>query len=374
MKLTCEGADLKAAIRKARAVVPSKSKIPVIGTVRVTAAGDRAELAGTDMDISVRAKVAATVDAEGAWCFESGLLAAAIDACPDGAQVMIEVKDGKALIRHSAMKTRAVALPGADWPELDPGPDAWSVTMAGGELAGAINLRGFWSTNDAEMYIGGVFWHANEGDGGKHLRTCATNRHLMGVVDLDVPWPDDAGEEAEVIIYHRTAERIAQMFGDAAEVTVSWNDRLITVTAGATTLTSKLVDAVFVDYGKAYVEEREAIALISAPELGAAAAGLMPLVDGKHHIVRISANKASLVFSISHAETGVEAHRTVPAKVEDWPKDASYSFNGRYLESIAGLFGDTQIRIGIAGVGRAARVDFAERAGDVHGLIVPLRA
>ena len=94
MKLTLEADPLKSAVKTVRAVIPNREKIPILGTIRLTARADTLELAGTNLDIRIATSLDAAVETDGMWCVDAGTMAAAVGAAGPGSQIEIEVTAG----------------------------------------------------------------------------------------------------------------------------------------------------------------------------------------------------------------------------------------------------------------------------------------
>lgn len=192
MKIETTAGALKDALSGLGAVRAGRRQIPVLRTVLIQAAGGRASILASDLDVwRERAIDGAEAPASGKIAVDAGALARFAGVVPAAAPVAIEAVAGCATMTAepdggSALRWTDIEQPTADFPS-EP-PTGWKMLLARGRVdAGVLRAaierpRFATSTEETRYYLGGIFLH-REGDA---LRAVATDGHRLAVIEQPV--------------------------------------------------------------------------------------------------------------------------------------------------------------------------------------------
>ena len=180
MKFRCERDVLSEAIGSAgRAVASRSGALPILSGLLVRTTDDGLELAGSDLELTIRVTAAADCDGAGAAVLPARLFGDIVRALEPGA-VSVDVGDEEARITSGRSDFKLRVLPAEDFPRL-PEVAGSGVRMDAAALADALRqVIPAASRDDARPILTGVLLVA-EGAG---LRLVATDSYRLAVRDL----------------------------------------------------------------------------------------------------------------------------------------------------------------------------------------------
>jgi DNA polymerase-3 subunit beta len=180
LKFRCERDVLGEAIGSAgRAVASRSGALPILSGLLVRTTDDGLELAGSDLELTIRVSAAAECDGAGAAVLPARLFGDIVRALEPGA-VSVDVGDEEARITSGRSDFKLRVLPAEDFPRL-PEVAGSGVRMDAVALADALRqVIPAASRDDARPILTGVLLVA-EGSG---LRLVATDSYRLAVRDL----------------------------------------------------------------------------------------------------------------------------------------------------------------------------------------------
>lgn len=242
MKFRCEREILADAVATAgRAATSRTGTLPVLSGVRLDVAGDELTVTGTDLELTIRLTVRVAGDVDGSTVVPARLVADIVKALPSGA-VEVAVDDDEMSISagRSQFSVRPLSL--GDYPaqvELDAEP----VKLASAEVADALRqvVRAA-SGDDARAVLTGVLM-ASEDDG---VKIVATDSYRLAVRDLPNSSMLAAGQK--VLVPSRALNELQRLLSGADELVVRLGAREAVFEAGATRLTTRLIEGEYPNY------------------------------------------------------------------------------------------------------------------------------
>jgi len=204
-------------------------------------AGDTLTVTGTDLELTIRLGIDVGGERDGAAVVPARLVGDIIKALPAGA-VQVELVDEEMSISagRSQFSVRPLSLD--DYPsQVEPVADA--VTLPAEAMADALRqvVRAA-STDDARAVLTGVLL-ASDDDG---LRMVATDSYRLAVRDLPDTGVLASGQK--VLIPGRALNELQRLLGDVDTLQVRLGDREATFEAGATRLSTRLIEGEFPNY------------------------------------------------------------------------------------------------------------------------------
>jgi DNA polymerase-3 subunit beta len=242
VKFRCERDVLAEAVGSAgRAATNRTGTLPVLAGVRLEVAGDSLVLTGTDLELTIRLTVEVGGERDGACVVPARLVADIVKALPSGA-VEVELLEDEMSISagRSQFSVRPLSLD--DYPtQAEPSGEA--VTLPAEAMSDALRqvVRAA-STDDARAVLTGVLLAAED----EGLRMVATDSYRLAVRDLPDSTVLESGQK--VLIPGRALSELQRVMGDAENLTVRLGDREATFEAGATRLSTRLIEGEFPNY------------------------------------------------------------------------------------------------------------------------------
>jgi DNA polymerase-3 subunit beta len=181
VKFVCERDSLERAVATAyRAVASRSGALPVLSGLQVTLTDDGVEFTGSDLELTIRARVPAETTGTGSAVLVARLLVDTLAKLAAGSRVTIDLGEDQAKIEAGRFRSELRTLAVADFPRL-PEPEGDSVKVAGNPLSeGLRQVVPAASRDDARPILTGVLIAATA-DG---VRLVTTDSYRLAVRDL----------------------------------------------------------------------------------------------------------------------------------------------------------------------------------------------
>ena len=262
MKFRCERDALSEAIGSAgRAVASRSGALPILSGLLIRTGTDEIQLAGSDLELTIRVSASADVDDEGAAVLPARLFGDIVRSLEPGA-VSVVVDDDEARIESGRSKFSLRVLAAEDFPRL-PEVAGSGVRMDATALAEALRqVIPAASRDDARPILTGVLLVA-EGSG---LRLVATDSYRLGVRDLPgesvlaAHLSGAAAEGRHVLVPAKALRELQRLLGSGAgpgsaaapgtenTVELSFSDRDACFDTGRARVSTRLIEGQFPNY------------------------------------------------------------------------------------------------------------------------------
>jgi len=368
MRFVAPVKPLLAALAPAAKIAPAKSTIPILANVRIEARDGGVTFVANDLDMALSARAEAKVEREGAVTAPAHILADILrKLAPDG-EVSFELTDAALAIRSGRARFTLQTLPADDFPDFAPSPPSHEFTMPADALVALIEGVSYAiSTEETRYYLNGIFLEANAAP--ERLRAVATNGHMLAL--RDVALPAGAAGMPAIIIPRLACVEIARLAGGAEAggvVKVGVSTSKIRVEAGATTLTSKLIDGTFPEYRRVIPTNPNAVAL-QREDLAAAIERVSIVSNSRSGAVKLSFADRELTLSTTNPDSGSASEAI------DLDSDApaiEIGFSARYLLDTLAAIPGAKLTIDLADP--ASPTLFRDASQPDHiGVIMPVR-
>ena len=253
MKFRCERDVLSEAIGSAgRAVASRSGALPILSGLLVRSTDDGLELAGSDLELTIRVTAPAECDGAGAAVLPARLFGDIVRALEPGA-VSVDVGDEEARITSGRSDFKLRVLPAEDFPRL-PELAGSGVRMDATALADALRqVIPAASRDDARPILTGVLLVA-EGSG---LRLVATDSYRLAVRDLPgettlaAALSGAAAEGRHVLVPAKALGELQRLLGGegaGAQVELSFSDRDACFDTTRARVSTRLIEGQFPNY------------------------------------------------------------------------------------------------------------------------------
>jgi DNA polymerase-3 subunit beta len=326
VKFRCERDSLGDAISTAQRAVASRSgALPVLSGLRLTAGDGTVELVGSDLELTIRVRVAAQVD-EGGQAVLPAKLFNDIVAKLEAGSVEVATDDSgegdQATIQGGRASYTLRLLPLDDFPHL-PEPEGAAIAVDAGPLADA--LRGVIpaaSRDDARPILTGVLLTARQ----QGLRLVATDSYRLAVRDLE--GVSMLAEGQHVLVGAKALGEVQRLLTDG-EMQVVLSERDVRFSGPKGEITARLIDGEFPNYEQLIPSGYPNRLTVSREALADAVRRMQLVGQGRDSSpVRLTMSAEGVELSSTAQEVG-EAHEMVDAKYEG--SDLTVAFNAQFL-------------------------------------------
>jgi DNA polymerase-3 subunit beta len=347
VRLTCDSADLAAALGSVMRAVSPRTTLPVLGTVLLQAAGEELVLTATNLELTIRRRIVAGVAVEGAVAIPARLVAEFSGAIPHE-RLHLELEQPGSRLRLTS-DTFSGEIHGVPADEFPPGAAAADggdrVVLPAQQLVGAIaDTLVAASTDEARPALTGVRLEAE----GTRLVLAATDGHRMAVRRVEL-----AGGQAPrmpgIIVPARTMAEVVRLFrgtdGDV-ELTVSPQASQVFLRAPGVEVASRVIDGAYPDHRRLVPTSFPTRVTVSAAELSGRLRALAPFAHSSANVVRLAVLPRSIVLSAAAIDVG-SAETELEAAVVG--SETRVAFNARYLLDCPALGTDERVELHLQG-------------------------
>ena len=333
MRLVIERGELLRALGHVTSVVERRTTIPILSNVLLHARDATLEFKATDLEREVIEAVSADVQTPGAVTVPAHMLHDIVRKLPDGSEIEIAKDAEKERLTLAAGHARFAlqTLPAEDFPDIGVGEMGQEFELGAQDLKRLIDKTRFAiSTEETRYYLNGIYLHTPQA-GTPTLRAVATDGHRLAQVEL--PLPDGAQGMPGVIIPRKTVHELHRLIEDSsATVKVSVSAAKVRFEVGTVTLTSKLIDGTFPDYGRVIPQGNDKELKVSNAEFMGAVDRVSTIASERGRAVKLNIQPDKLILSVNSPEGG---SATEEIGVEYGASPLEIGFNARYLLDIA---------------------------------------
>ncbi|MGI9523908.1 MAG: DNA polymerase III subunit beta [Hyphomicrobiaceae bacterium] len=351
MKLVIERGELLKALGHVTSVVERRTTIPILSNVLLRASSGQLQFNATDLEREVSERTSAELAQEGIVTVPAHILHDIVRKLPDGAQIEVVRDAERERISLASGQSRFAlqTLPADDFPDIAPGDMDHSFVLPAHELKRLIEKTRFAiSTEETRYYLNGIYLHTAAGpDGASVLRAVATDGHRLAQVEL--PEPAGAAGMAGIIVPRKTVHELHRLLEDGSQdVQIAVSPSKVRFEIGSITLTSKLIDGQFPDYGRVIPQSNDKTMQVSNAEFRSAVDRVSTIANERNRPVKLSLSEQTLTLSVTSPEGG-SATEELSVNYEASPLEIG--FNARYLLDIADQLDSEQAMFKFADAG-----------------------
>src|SRR3954469_14981184 len=306
MKITCSREELTQKLAIVSRGVSTRTAVQILGGILLNAEGGRLTLAATDMELSLRASLEASVEGEGAVVVPGRLLVELARLLPD-AEVSIEQRADEGVIHVSSgsFESRLNTYTAEDFPRL---PDAEGLerhTVDRDALLETIARVGRSASRDeSRPVLTGILVRFEPGK----LVMAATDSYRLSVKETVL---EGTIPELEAIVPARALLELGRIAQGGDEIQVGVHENQVVFGADGVWLTTRRIDGQFPNYKQLLSESFEHEVVLSREELLAVVRRVAVMAQ-RNSPLRLRFAEGELAVSAQTQDVG-EARETLPA-------------------------------------------------------------
>ena len=371
MKLVIERGELLRALGHVTSVVERRTTIPILSNVFIKASGGMLQLKATDLEREVVDQMAADIQQPGAVTVPAHLLHDIVRKLPDGSEIEIkrDVEKERLTVLSGQSQFALQTLAAEDFPDLSGGEFPHAFELAAHDLKRLIDKTRFAiSTEETRYYLNGIYLHTIQSDGAPVLRAVATDGHRLA--QMEIPLPAGAAGMPGVIVPRKTVYELQRLLeGSEHMASVSVSPAKVRFVIGDVTLTSKLIDGTFPDYGRVIPQNNDKELRVSNAEFISAVDRVSTIASDRGRAVKLAIKGPKLTLSVNNPEGG---SATEELAVEYSAAPIEIGFNARYLLEIASQLESDTAQFKLADSGSPTIVRDASNANALY-VLMPMR-
>ena len=372
MRLVIEKGELLQALGHVTRVVERRTTIPILSNVLLRASANGLEFKATDLEREVTEEAKAQVSQPGALTVPAHMLHDIVRKLPDGAQVELKRDPEKDRLTISAGQSRFAlqTLGPEDFPDIAAGDLGSSFELPAVELKRLIDKTKFAiSTEETRYYLNGIYLHAAESNKQRMLRAVATDGHRLAQAEL--PLPKGAEAIPGVIIPRKTVQELHRLIEASTDpVRISISQSKIRFEIGTLTMTSKLIDGTFPDYGRVIPQGNDKEMLVPNADFTSAVDRVSTVASERGRAVKLNLAANKLTLSVNNPEGG---SATEEIEVNYGHPPLEIGFNARYLLDIAQQIETEEARFFLADPGSPTMIRDNDSENSALYVLMPMR-
>ncbi|HEX6121754.1 MAG TPA: DNA polymerase III subunit beta [Ktedonobacterales bacterium] len=342
MKFTCSQSDLARGLSTVSHAVSTRSTLPVLANILLTAEGDRLRLSATNLEIAITCWVKASVAQEGTTTIPARLLTEFVGSLPGG-DVTLTLQPDSHSLKVQGQRSQAT-IRGMDPGEFPTIPSAageeQSVTLEAKVLREVIREVAFAAaTEDARPIFTGVLARVREND----ITFAAADSFRLAVRTIAAPGATPLGD---VLIPARTLSELARMLPDegGVRIFVTPNRNQVLFRAeDELEMVSNLIAGQFPNY-EAIIPKGSAATRVTVKteQLRQAAKAATIFARDSSNIVRLKVAPGAITLEANAEEAG-DSTTTLDEEVTVDGNGLEIIFNVKYLTDVLGVLGTENI-------------------------------
>lgn len=323
MKFTISKDAFLGGLQQVQHVVSTRTTLPILSNVLISASKNGLHLATTDLDVSVSGTVEADVKEPGSTTLPARRLFSIIRELPND-EVDVSVDDKNiAHIRSGPSNFKIMGLSSDEFPKLPVFDDAKEFKLEQRVLKDCLRKTAYAiSTDEMRFVLNGILCSFKD----NNLTMVATDGRRLAMVEQEIEFPES--HEVDIIIPTKAVNEIQRLLSDAGEVTLKVGSGQLGVQIGGYFLTSKLIEGNYPNYRQVIPSDsRERISLEREPLLRTVTRVSLLLVD-KSNSIKLRFSKDKLRVEANAPDVG-EAHEEMPLNYKG--AEITIAFNPEFL-------------------------------------------
>jgi len=367
MKFKAAHADLAACIQMVHRAVASRSTLPVLSGILITAHEDHLEMVATDHEISIRCTAPAQVEATGSLVLPARYLGDIVRKIPYG-DVVLEADDqaARAMITWQRSQFVIHGYAAREYPQLPAVDDAKSLTTTQQVLRDLIRRTNFAvSREDIRPVLTGALLEIDKGD---RAGVFATDGYRIAYAQQQGDFAGAAG--VAVILPGRALAELARLLEqteDAVEVSIGSNQ--VQLTFAGVEFCTRVIDGSFPNCRAVVPKDYRATVTAATEEfLDACERASLVVRDGPQMLM-LRLEQDRLRISAQAPEVG-SVQEEVAAETSG--EALEIAFSGRYLIDALRSIDRERFLLEISGPASPARMRPVGE-DDAYHIILPIR-
>ncbi|MEI6356020.1 MAG: DNA polymerase III subunit beta [Verrucomicrobiota bacterium] len=329
MKLTIAKEHLLNGLQAVQNVVGTRTTLPILSNVLLSASAGKLELTATDLDVTICSTVAATVEKEGKATLPVKKLFGIARELP-ASEIELEIDDKSVCtLRAGASFYKINGLAADEFPPMPVFKQARAVTLPQDKLKAMLRKTSFAVSTDETRYVlNGIFFSLKD----HKIALVATDGRRLAMTDEDAEVP--AESQADFIVPTKAINELNRLLGSVGNVELKFSENQAAFTTSTVEggpgvlIVTKLVDGNYPNYRQVIPGECQERITLAREELLGALRRAELMTSDKSNSVKLSFSRNQLSITANTPEVG-EARENLAINYKG--KDFAIAFNPGYM-------------------------------------------
>jgi DNA polymerase-3 subunit beta len=318
MKLSIARGELLDSLAVVTKALSSRTTLPILSGILLTAMGDKVVLQSTDLEVSIKHTVGANVEEAGSAVLPGRLLAEVVRSLPEAAVKIETASFDQVKVTCGTASFSLRSLSADDFPKFPEVSPGKKVTVPTSILQSLVRKVGrAVSRDEARPILTGVLVIID----GLKVRLVATDSYRLAVAEADLLEPVE--ERVEVVIPGKALEEIPKLAAAADSVTVGIAENQIVFEFGSSVYVTRRIEGTFPNYRQLIPQGGETKVTISRTEIEEAAKRVSLLAQ--HNApVRLRITESTLTLTAQTQDVG-EASEDLMVATDGEPLEIAFN-------------------------------------------------
>lgn len=362
MKFICDGVTLSEAAMTVGKACASKTLIPVLECIKLSAYNDTLTLTAFDGELSIEKKIKAEVFEEGDICVNGKYFSDFINKI-SGMSVSLQTDDNGIIIKYGDSATKIQSLSATDFPFINTNVGEDYIEIKEADLKNIISKTVFCcATDESRPILKGCLLETKDGK----LEATALDGFRMAVYECDTI----GGKEMRIVCPARTLTEISRMIDDGdRDLKIYVGKNTLSIQVDNTILTSRLYLGEFVRKENIYPTEFATVIKVRRADILDSVERASVLIRGDKNNLVIFDIKPDGVRITANSEMG-NVDEVVPAEIEG--KELKIAMNGKFISEALKALDEEYVKVSF---NKEISPFTVENIEEKHGsyLILPVR-
>jgi DNA polymerase-3 subunit beta len=310
-------------LQRVQNVVSTRTTLPILSNALVQASSDALSLTATDLDVGVRCRVQADVDAPGATTLPARRLFSILKEVPAAEIEVVVDERNAAAIKCGSSFYKIMGLPEEEFPPFPVVDGAVALEMPQALIREMLRRTAYAVSNDETRYVLNGVHMILKAD---KFTVVATDGRRLALVENEVDLPNDAA--GEFTLPTKAVVELQRLLSDKGNIKIAVSENQAVFEMDNTTLVSKLVEGTYPNFRQVIpAEAKERITLEREMFLAALHRAAI-LASEKSQSVKLHFSKNKLTITCTTPDVG-EAQETLAISYKG--KELAIAFNPQYL-------------------------------------------
>ncbi len=323
MKIKIDKEGFANAIQIVQNVVSTKSALPILANMLLTAQDNSLKLITTDLDIGISCVIPVDIQEPGAITVPTKRFGDIIRELPGESAVITSKKNNMITIETESCQFKIMGLPAEEFPKLPEFKDGEIIKLEQSDLKEMLRLTSFAVSADESRYVlNGILLNIQN----SNLVLVATDGKRLAITNKKLPNPTD--KDINIIIPIKTVQELNRNLQGDGELSLMIGQNQVMFDLGNVLIISRLIEGEFPDYRQVIPPVSEYKMRINREEFLLAIKRAALLTTPDYQAVKLEVFKDKLVVSKSTPDIG-ESSEIVPMEYKG--KEVAIGFNPSYL-------------------------------------------
>ena len=363
--------------------VSSKPALPVLANILLVAEDNTLALSATDLDLSIRTEVSATVQQKGRITVPARTFAEIAREWPE-AELRLLVENDRLRLSGALGDAESgegayslSGMPADEFPGMSTSLEGISISLGDSEepntrlLMDMINKTSFAvSKDDTRPVLNGVLWRIDS----EGMEMVATDGSRLACYRRNLDLGVLSDQEAGVIVPPQALTQMSKLLsGHDGAIEITLGETQFLLSTGTTHLLSRLIEGPYVDYAQVIPKDNNKNLRVDIDRLLPTVRRVSILSSSYTRQIRLKLDESSVELSATSPEIGGEAREQIPASFDG--EEMEIGYNAQFLMEILRTMGSQTVRFELNNNVTAAllKPDQTEEGEDYFYLLMPLR-